>query len=360
MARPEERTCCPGLQAGRRAGVRAGCPLPGDESGRRGRPPWQARVVELDEVADELYEVVPDEFVARRKERQNEARATGDKALAKEIGALPKPSTSAWVCNLLVRARPEEIEGLVDLGNLLRDAQQNLAGDQLRTLDVQRRQLLRALTRQARALAHERGHPVGTAAATRVEETLRAAMSDPRAGEALLSGRLTAPMSYSGMGEVTGRPELRLVPRAEPAADPARAPSERASREPDPESSADRRRREQEARRRAAEEKRRRDLAAAQAAADETRVLAEEAQAALEEHRRATEQLAARRAELQARVESLADRLAEAEREAGDAAAALEREERRRTAAEREAAEAAEVRDSAVARVARLSEAAPD
>ena len=103
--------------------------------------------MELEEVADELYAVPPEEFIALRTARQDEAKAEGDKAMAKAIGSLPKPSTAAWVCNLLVRAHREEIEGLVELGNLLRDAQHNLVGDQLRALNTQRGQLLNALTR---------------------------------------------------------------------------------------------------------------------------------------------------------------------------------------------------------------------
>ncbi len=311
-------------------------------------------------MADELYAVPPEEFIALRKTRQDEAKADGDTALAKEIGALPRPSTPAWVCNLLVRAHREEIEGLVDLGNLLREAQHNLAGNELKALDVQRRQLLTALTRQARAAAYEHGHSVSTAVATQVEETLRAAMSDPEAGEALLSGRLTAPMSYSGMGELTGRPKLRLVPPPQPAAKPERAPAKRTGgKKPDEESAADRRRREQEERRRAAEEKRLRELAAAQETADAAAAAVEEAESALEEHRRATEGLTARRAGLQTRVEDLADQLAEAEREAAEAATALKREERRLAGAEREVAEAAEAREHARARVAQLSEPGP-
>ncbi|WP_166486571.1 hypothetical protein [Blastococcus saxobsidens] len=312
--------------------------------------------MDLDETAGELYQVPPEEFVAVRAARQDEAKAVGDRALAKAIGALPKPSTAAWVCNLLVRAHRAEIDGLVELGDLLRDAQQNLAGDELKALNRQRAQLLTALTRQAGALARVRGHVVSTTIAGQVEETLRAAMSDPEAGEALLGGRLTSAMSYSGLGGATGRPELRLVPPAEPAARPARASSQPAVRKgPDPEAAADRRRREQEERRRAAEERRRRELSTAQQAAEEARVVAEEAQVALAEHRRATEQLATRRAELQARAEALAGQLAEAEREAGAAVAALKREERRRTAAEREAADAAAAHDAAVARVAELA-----
>lgn len=109
-------------------------------------------------MADELYAVPPEEFIELRKARQDEAKADGDKALAKEIGALPKPSAAAWACNLLVREQRAETEGLVELGDLLREAQENLAGEQLRALDVQRRQLLTALTRQARSLANGEGH----------------------------------------------------------------------------------------------------------------------------------------------------------------------------------------------------------
>src|SRR5918994_6336475 len=169
------------------------------------------RSVELDEVADELYEVPPEEFIALRTTRQDEAKAEGDKALAKAIGSLPKPSAAAWACNLLVRAQRPEIEGLVELGGLLREAQENLAGDQLRALSSQRSQLISALTRQAAALAREAGRPVSTSVTDQIEETLRAAMADPEAGEALLTGRLTSSMSYSGLGTTVSRPDLRLV-----------------------------------------------------------------------------------------------------------------------------------------------------
>ena len=55
-------------------------------------------------------------------------------------------------------------------------------------------------------------------------------------------------------------------------------------------------------------------------------------------------------------MDELADQLAEAEREAADAAAALKREERRRAAAQREADEAADARDRAVAHVRSLDD----
>ena len=292
--------------------------------------------MDLDEVADELYEVAPEDFVALRKQRQDEVKDDGDKALAKEIGALPKPSAAAWVCNLLVRAQRKEIENLVELGDLLREAQESLAGDQLKALDVQRRQLVSALTRHARALAAERGHPVSTAVATQVEETLRAAMADPDAGQALLSGRLTSPMTYSGMGTTVSRPDLRLVqpPKTER---PAAARPEPAPRKEPAGDAAERRSREQEERQRAAEERRRREL--------------EEAQAAAEDEKQRIDELEARRASMESRVAELAD----AERQVAETASALKREERRRAGAERETADAVEARDRAVARVESLT-----
>jgi hypothetical protein len=315
--------------------------------------------VDLDEVADELYAVPPEEFIDLRKARQDGAKAAGDKGLAKEIGALTKPSAAAWACNLLVREQRADIEGLVELGELLREAQENLAGDQLRALDVQRRQLLTALTRQARALAHGQGHPVSTAVATQIEETLRAAMSDPEAGQALLTGRLTSPMNYSGMGTTVAKPDLRLVhpPRPERTDKPTGKPARTAApRKQTGESAADRRAREQEERRRAAEEKRQRELARARELAEAAVAAAEEAATAAEEQRQQVEDLEARRTELQERVEELAEQLADAERAAADAGATLKRAQRRLTAAQHEAAEAAEARDRAVAHVDALAE----
>jgi DNA repair exonuclease SbcCD ATPase subunit len=316
--------------------------------------------MELEEVADELYEVAPEDFIEVRTARQDDAKAEGDKALAKAIGSLPKPSLAAWVCNLLVRAHREQIEGLVELGELLRDAQQSLAGDELRALNTQRGQLLNALTRQASALARERGHRIGTNISAQVEETLRAAMADPEAGEALLTGRLTSPMNYSGLG-TTGRPDLRLVPPPKPEQRPAAAPAPKARKAStsDRESAGARREREREEQRRVAEEKHRRALARAQEAAETARLAAEESRSAAEEQRREAEALAVEHADLQARVEELADQLADAERDAAEAAAALKRAQRRSAAAEREAAEAAEARDRALVAVEHLEEQAP-
>ncbi len=311
--------------------------------------------MDLDEVADELYAVPPDEFVAVRGQRQDDARAAGNRTLAREIGALPKPTAAAWVCNLLVREQRAEIEGLVELGDLLRQAQESLAGDQLRALDRQRSQLLTALTRQATALAREHGVRVGSTVETQVADTLRAALADPEAGQALLSGRLTGAMSYSGLGTTGTRPALRLVrPRPEQREAPATRGGTAATRRRSAEDA--RRAAEEEARRREVEERRRRELEEARAAAEEATALAAEAVAAAEEERHRVDDLDARRADLQARVEELADELARTEEEAARTAEELQRAERHRRTAERHATEAAAARDHALAALRALEE----
>lgn len=309
--------------------------------------------MDLDEVADELYALPPEEFIPARKAREDEAKADGDKALAKEIGSLPKPSTAAWVCNLLVRHEPDEIGGLVELGTLVREAQESLAGDQLRALDVQRRQLVAALTRQARSLAYQRGHSVSTAVATQVEETLRAAMADPEAGEALLSGRLTSPLSYSGMGLGEQRPHLRVVPppRAQKPAKPVKPakPSARSG-------SAEERRRREDEERQAAEEKRRAELAEARRAAEDAEAAAEEAAEAAEAERARADELAAREEELTDRIEYLTRELARLREESSAVGADLARVERRRKAADHRRREADAALEHARARVERLAQ----
>jgi hypothetical protein len=303
--------------------------------------------VDFDEVADELYGLPPEEFMPARSTFEQQARADGDRQLASAIKGLGKPSTAAWVANILVRHHREEIENLVELGGLLREAQQNLQGDQLRALDVQRRQLVSALVRQSRSLANQLGHPVSGAVGQQVEDTLRAAMADTDAGEALLEGRLTAPMSYSGMGTVE-RPALRVVPppREKP---PVKQTTDRAR------SSAEARREEA---RRAAEERLRREIDEARRALEEATAAAEEAADAADDERRAAAELATRHDTLVDRAEELTLELARIRDEAARAGSERSRAERRREAAERRRAEADRARDRAQATLDRLESTA--
>ena len=171
----------------------------------------------LDDVADELYGLLPEAFTAERDARASRLRSEGDRELAAQVKALRRPAVAAWLVNALVRHRGDEIEQLLTLGETLRQAQADMDAGQLRELGRQRQGLVAAVGRQSRALARELGRAVTDPVVDAVEETLRAALSDGRAADAVRSGRLTAPLSYAGFGEVDLSDAL-ATPRPRPLA----------------------------------------------------------------------------------------------------------------------------------------------
>jgi hypothetical protein len=159
----------------------------------------------LDELADELYALPPDQFVAARDERARAARATGDRSLASQLAGLRRPTTSAWVLNLLVRDQPELVDELLELGGELRRAQRELRGPELRELAGQRQRVVAALVRAARQQAALVGSPVSTETGYEVEQTLHAALADPDVAQQVRTGRLVKPIQVTGFeGEPTG------------------------------------------------------------------------------------------------------------------------------------------------------------
>ncbi len=159
-----------------------------------------------------LYEAPPDGFVAVRTEAAAAARAAGDRATARQIAALRKPTVAAWLVNLLALRRPDLVDELAELAELLREAQRNLRGEQLRELSSQRRKAVAALVEQARRLAVEAEPGLGRASLplADVEATLTAALADADIAEQVRTGRLVRTVALSGFGEVP-RPRLRLL-----------------------------------------------------------------------------------------------------------------------------------------------------
>ena len=116
--------------------------------------------MDVEEVADELYALPPEQFTAARNARALAAKAAGDREVAARIAALRKPTVLAWLVNLMVRELPEEIGGFLDLGDVLREATATLSGPELRQLSGQRHRLVQALVRQARELARQAGYRI--------------------------------------------------------------------------------------------------------------------------------------------------------------------------------------------------------
>lgn len=260
-------------------------------------------------VAD-LYALLPAEFTASRNARSAEAGRAGDKELAKRIKSLPKPSTAAWLVNLLADRRRDDLEEVLDLGAALREAQEDLDQKQLRRLSTERQRLLRAIIRQARDLAAELDHPVSDALAAEAEQTLWAAMTDAAAADAVASGQLVRSLTASGWEEVdldgaVADPEsVRPAGNANrPAAKEPPAGSSKKSRDAD--TAAQRRRRA------AAQRQLRKLQAGVEEAGDSERA----AEAALDAAQQDVDDAAGRRDRLTDEIDELRDRIRELEHE---------------------------------------------
>jgi chromosome segregation ATPase len=155
--------------------------------------------VDLEQTADRLYALPPEDFTAARTAAAAEAKKAGDRVLAKDVAALKRPTVGAWLVNTLARAEPELLEQLLALGPALADAQNSGQGDALRELGDQRRRLVSAVTAKAFEAA---GRADSAAARQEVESTLEAALADGATAEAVRSGRLTRSLSYAGFGGV--------------------------------------------------------------------------------------------------------------------------------------------------------------
>ena len=262
-------------------------------------------MADLESAVDELYAGSPDDFIQHRSALVAEARATKDRALATAIGALRRPTRSAWLVNLYARRAPDELAELLDLGEALQTAQRQLSGPDLRRLSADRGQALAAAARRAVDLGHDHGYDASEATRLEVSQTLQAALADPEVAAQVRAGTVTQAQAYGGFGPFalvgpTPVPEAPEPEQAEPEqAEPEQAEDEQA-----------------EARRAEAGER----LEAAEAA---LRTAAEEAETAT-----------TRADELADRVEALRAELAEAEQ--AESGARVEARTARKTVAERE------------------------
>lgn len=158
--------------------------------------------MDIETIAAELYGLPPEEFTAARNAWAKRAKADGEPDLAAAVRRLRKPTVGAWLLNQLVRAHPQQVEQLFDLGQRLRAAQGTLGADDLRALGDQRRKLTRAVAAQAADLGRQAGRSVSAHVESAVEETLRSAMVDAAAGEALATGLLVDTFTSTGLDPV--------------------------------------------------------------------------------------------------------------------------------------------------------------
>jgi len=157
----------------------------------------------IDAAAEDLYAVLPAEFIAARDARAKQARSEDDEELYRQIKALRRPTTAAWLVNLLARS-DDGFDAFRDLSRRLRDAQTNLDAPTMKELGQERTRVVAALVDRATTLATNADPQFRDTEAVRdqVTSTLTAAIADPSAEAAVTSGRLVSPLSYAGFGEV--------------------------------------------------------------------------------------------------------------------------------------------------------------
>lgn len=157
-------------------------------------------MTDLEDAAAQLYAVAPEEFVAVRTTLVKQARAARDRELAGAIGALRKPTRTAWLVNLLARDDPAAVGALLDLGDALRTAQEQRDGQALRDLSARRRTAIDALVRRGSVLGREAGHQPTESTLNEVAQTLQAALGDPSVAEQVRGARLAGAAVYGGFG----------------------------------------------------------------------------------------------------------------------------------------------------------------
>lgn len=255
----------------------------------------------LETAGDELYALSPDDFIERRQQLVAAAKQEGNRELATQIGKLRRPTRSAWLINVLARQASDDLGALLELGTALQDAQQRMAGDELRQLSLQRRKAVDSLARRAVELGVEHGYTAPDGAVQEVGQTLQTALGDPEIGDLVRAGRLTQAVTYGGFGPTD-------LASALGASIPAKAasPKEEPATAPRPKLDAKQRRQ-------------------AEKAAAEARELASQARQAAESAEEDAEAATQRADDLAEQVESLRSQLRQAEageREAREAARA--------------------------------------
>ncbi|MBK4346955.1 hypothetical protein [Lacisediminihabitans changchengi] len=161
---------------------------------------------EISAIAEDLYSLMPRDFIARRNER---AKAL-EKPLAAAVRALTKPTPAAWLVNQVSRHHREELDIAIALGTDLQHAQGNADRVSIQRLSKQHREVVRKLAARARELGAEAAVSTSAPVLDEVAQTFSAAMSDAAAAAAVRSGILIRSLQSTGLEPVDLEGSLAL------------------------------------------------------------------------------------------------------------------------------------------------------
>src|SRR5262249_43196604 len=184
---------------------------------------------------NELFQAPESEFTSKRNDLAKSLREDGEGEAADWVKSLKKPSKAAWLVNQLAARKPKEVAELLEAGEELRHAQQELlAGapdrNKLRDAAASEQRVIDSLMRTAEAIGRE--HKAGAQILTRVGETLQAASGDPDVAEAIENGHLLKEQRSVGLaGGLTVAPAAKATAKAKDKAEAeSRARAETAKR----------------------------------------------------------------------------------------------------------------------------------
>jgi hypothetical protein len=190
---------------------------------------------DLDEEIDGLYGLPLEEFVAERDALAKRLRADKRRDDAAAVKALRKPSVAAWAANQALRSHPAQRQALLEAGDALREAQEDLLagrGDAAaaRAAGEAERRAVGDLVTAARGLAHGGGFPSDTVL-DRIRETLHAAATDDEARAEVEAARLSRERRPAAFAGLEGMP---VAPRPKRAKGGKPAPAKRDGKRPEP------------------------------------------------------------------------------------------------------------------------------
>jgi len=163
----------------------------------------------VDEIADRLYALPPEEFTPARNQAERELRRAGEREQADRVKALRKPSAAAGAVNRLVRSHRDHVEAFLDAAARLRDAQFAGKGD------------LGAAAQAERAALEDLIDLGGES----VRASLEAAAVDDGIARELLAARLVREPEPAGFGTLLAHSEpMKARPAAKSKAGNRRTP----------------------------------------------------------------------------------------------------------------------------------------
>jgi hypothetical protein len=159
--------------------------------------------VSVDEIADRLYALPPEEFTRARNQAERELRKAGEREQADRVKALRKPSAAAGAVNRLVREHRPAVDAFLAVAATLRDAQVAGKGNIAAAALAQREALEKLVSLGGES----------------VRATLQAAAVDDNTARDLLAARLVREPEPAGFGTLLAHSE----PKAAKASTAARA-----------------------------------------------------------------------------------------------------------------------------------------